>query len=57
MICQVNGLVSYLVKLTDGCELKRYVDDLRSRLDEEEIELSPASVTQTEPSKSQLIMT
>ena len=57
MICQVNGLVSYLVKLTDGCELKSHVDHLRSRLDEEEIELSPASVTQSEASKSQLIMT
>ena len=46
-----NGPLSYVVKLTDGRELKRHVDHLRSRLDGEEIELSPTPVAHTEPSK------
>ena len=52
MVCLVNGPVSYyVVKLTDGQELKRHVDHLQSRLDREEIELSPIPVAQTEPSQ------
>ena len=51
VVCRVNGLVSYVVMLTDGRELKRHADHLRSRLDGEKIELSPTPVAHTEPSK------
>ena len=51
VVCRVNGPVSYVVKLTDGQESKHHVNHLRSRLDGEEIELSPTPVAHTEPSK------
>ena len=51
MTCRVNGPVSCVVKLTDGQELKLHVDHLLYHLDGKEIELSPTSVAQTEPSQ------
>ena len=51
MTCRVNGPVSYVVKLTDGRELKLHVDHLLYRLDGKEIEFSPTPVAQTKPSQ------
>ena len=44
MTYRVNGLVSYVVKFSDGQELKLYVDHFLYHLDGKEIELTPTPV-------------